>query len=87
MCTATNNSTGNILQIRRKKSKTRKHSEHSPLKKRERNWVEFTFRKDFWDCYWGVYATTFLSDARQPEVDFLHSSAVVLKKFLGKASL
>ena len=28
MCTATNNSTGNILQIRKKKSKTRKHSEN-----------------------------------------------------------
>ena len=29
---------------------------------------------------------TFLSDARQPEVDFLHSSAVILNKFLRKTS-
>ena len=28
----------------------------------------------------------FLSDERQPEVDFLHSSAVLLNKFLGKSS-
>ena len=26
------------------------------------------------------------SDARQPEVDFLHSSAVILNKLLGKSS-
>ena len=29
----------------------------------------------------------FLTYARQPEVDFLHSSAVILNKFLGKSSL
>ena len=29
-------------------------------------------------------ATTFLSDARQPEVDFLHPSAVTLKKIMGQ---
>ena len=28
-----------------------------------------------------------LSDACQPEVDFFHSSAVILNKFLGKSSL
>ena len=28
-----------------------------------------------------------ISDARQPEVDFLHSWAVILNKFLGKFSL
>ena len=28
----------------------------------------------------------FLSDARQPEVDLLHSSAVIFNKFLGKSS-
>ena len=31
--------------------------------------------------HWGVYAKTFLSDARQPEVEVLHSKAVVLPKF------
>ena len=29
----------------------------------------------------------FLSDTRQPEVEFLHPSAVILNKFLGKTSL
>ena len=28
-----------------------------------------------------------LSDARQPEVDFLHSWAMILNQFLGKSSL
>ena len=29
----------------------------------------------------------FLSNERQPKVDFLHSSVVILNKFLGKLSL
>ena len=35
----------------------------------------------------GSLNNTFLSDARQPEVDFLNSSAVILNKFLSKSSL
>ena len=37
--------------------------------------------------HWGIYAKTFLSDARQPEVEVLHSKAVILPKFLGKSSV
>ena len=37
--------------------------------------------------HWGVYAKTFLSDAGQPEVEVLHSKAVVLPKFSGKSSV
>ena len=36
--------------------------------------------------HYGVEAA-FLSDACQPEVDFLNSSVVILIKFLGKSSL
>ena len=37
--------------------------------------------------HWGIYAKTFLSDARQLEVEVLHSKAVVLLKFLGELSV
>ena len=37
--------------------------------------------------HWGIYAKTFLSDARQLEVEVLHSKAVVLPKFLGELSV
>ena len=37
--------------------------------------------------HWGVYAKMFLSDARQPEVDVLHSRTVAFAKFSGNWSL
>ena len=60
--------------------------------------TRFSFRLEFKLVLWAssslaqsrfllVWATTFLSDASQLEVDFLNSSAVILIKFLGKSSL